>query len=48
MTEYTRGYEQPGIPPAGEDSKNMAYLPLLAILAFGVFALLIGFLSKMG
>jgi hypothetical protein len=42
-----RGFEQKNIPPVGEDSGKMAYLPLIAILGFGVFSLLVAYLVKM-
>ncbi|HOT07728.1 MAG: hypothetical protein A4E45_00763 [Methanosaeta sp. PtaB.Bin039] len=41
-------YIQPGIPPAGTESKGwQAYTPLLAMAAIGLFAVLIGLLLRM-
>ncbi|MDI9616419.1 MAG: hypothetical protein QW781_06325 [Methanothrix sp.] len=47
MAEYMRGFEQKTVPPMGEDSGKMAYLPLIAILGFGVFSLIVAYLVKM-
>ncbi|WP_428405914.1 hypothetical protein [Methanothrix sp.] len=47
MADYMRGFEQKTTPPAGEDSGKMAYLPLVAILGFGVFALIVAYMVKM-
>ncbi len=41
-----RGFEQKNIPPVGDDSGRMAYLPMLAILGFGVFSLIVAYLVK--